>query len=358
MRPLHTGKRILTPALAALLIAAAAFAQSARPRITVSPTTATVGDRITLRITVPGADSEAITWPSPAGGELGGFTLLRADTLTGKKEQKRFGGPTLEWTVAAFDTGSVSTGPLTMGVAGDTMRMEGARVTIASVLSDTTGRDLRPFKAQEELPITFFDLLHWFGPWLAGAAALAALLMILRRYLRRRRRDGEGAEQIVPAVPPHEEAKRALDELKRDNPLAKGFLKEYVSRLGLIVKRLLERTHMDPVLEMTTSEVRRWLQDERVLCDPGDVLAILEAGDQVKFARGALDKASCDDLLRRTERIVEAYTPPPDSEFDNEVARREHEEIARAAEEMAANESSSARSRWRTKVPGGGEGGR
>jgi hypothetical protein len=337
-------RRLTAPLLLACLLALPAHGRPQaipeRPAVTAAPDSATVGDRITVTLLAPGAEPGEVSWPAFPEGRVGELTLLEADTADGRT-RRELGGPALILTTAAFDTGTVSTGPLWVAVGGDTTRFPAKTVTIVSVLAgDTLRGQLAPLKAQEDLPLTFADLATLLAPWVAAAGAALLAWWLIRRWILRRRRRGEFAGEEIPELSPYEEARRALEALKADNPLARGDQKAYVAQLAHIVKRLFERTHMDPVLEMTTWEVRRWLASTPVLCGQEDVLAILEAGDTVKFARGALAPGEDERLLEAAQRIVEAYRPREESAGPSEAGAG----VGDAAEETAGGSGDRAES--------------
>ncbi|MFH0882792.1 MAG: hypothetical protein V2A56_07385 [bacterium] len=290
------------------LVAAPIVALGA-PSLSVTPKVARVGDPITIVITVPGARPEEIVWPTLEDGNIGQLTLLHADTVIRGRKLSRLGGPSLILTGAAYDTGFFSSGDFTMSVGSLPITLPAQIVTIASVLDDSTGLQLRPLKAQEDLPVTFNDLVRWFGPWIALAGILLIVWELVRKWLRRSQRKAFEAEQGIPLLSPYDEAMQALAELEKSNPLAKGDQKGYVTALSQITKRLLQRTHRAPVVEMTTYEVRRWLTDSATLCEPADLLKILEAGDHVKFAKGSLTADDAKQLLDAARRIVASYEP-------------------------------------------------
>lgn len=168
------------------------------------------------------------------------------------------------------------------------------RATIVSVLNDTTDTDFRTFKAQEDLPITFMDIFLVGWPWALGLVVLILAWLLFRRWLKKRKHPFDGVEYEHPALPPYDEAVEALRQLEEKNPLAEGNVKEFISRLSEIIKRLLGRVHHDPVLEMTTYEVKNWIHREKKLrFDAQPLIRLLDEGDMVKFARGILHPDDC-----------------------------------------------------------------
>lgn len=295
--------------LLVLGLVAAPMVTLGAPSLSVNPTVAHIGDPITITLTVPGGTAGEIVWPKIENAEVGQLTLLHADTVVRGKELSRLGGPSLVLTAAAYDTGSFSTGDFSMTVNNLPFTLDAQTVTITTVLDDSSGLQLRPLKAQEDLPIRFSDLVKWFGPWIVLAGLLLLIWDLVRRWIRKRKRKAFETEQGIPLLSPYDEAIEALAALEKNNPLAKGDQKGYVSALSQITKRLLERTHRSPVVEMTTYEVRRWLSDKATLCKPADLLKILEAGDHVKFAKGSLTPADAKELMEAAKRIVASYEP-------------------------------------------------
>lgn len=330
-------------------IAAVAPEVSGAPSLSVEPRSATVGDFIKMSITCPNTDPDNILWPEYDEKMIGELHLVNADTILSGREMKKLGGPTLILTLAAYETGNFSTDSLTMSVAGELFSIPPQTVTINSVLDDSTGTQLAPLKAQEDLPFTMNDFARLFGPWIVGAGVLMILWSILRRLIRRLRKVKSEEEEEIPLLSPYDEAMEALHLLEQENPLAKGDQKGYVTALAQISKKLLERTHLSPVLEMTTWEVKRWLGIKPTLCEPDDLLKILDAGDSVKFAKGSLDPSSADILLSATKRIVKAYEPRPETVGgngngeDSALAPETSEQVA----EVSEMESDSPKASWK-----------
>ncbi len=300
--------------LSLLLITSAMMLQAAVLPLEFSPKRARVGDPITLTLTVPNADPGDIQWPSTAE-KIGDFRVLHADTLKGK-EAKAYPGPTLLLTVAAYDTGAHSTDTLEVWVNKQIHRFEPANVYIYSVLDsipqDTTGPSFRPLKAQVPLKMTLADWARLLWPYLLGVAVLAGIFFFIRWWQKRKLGvDGEGGIYVKPPPPPYDEAVAALRDLQRDKPHERGEYKLFVSRLTEILKRLLERVHSDPVMDMTTYEVKRWLIHATIFGSKEDLLSILNDADMIKFAKGSIDSAKADSMLRTADSFVLTYKPRP-----------------------------------------------
>ncbi len=307
------------PVLLILLMVSISVSANSPVKMIVEPEVATVGDVVNIQITVPGETFESVEWPLIEDGKLGDFHVLAIDTANAKAE-KKLGGATITYAVAAYDTGNATTGELNLSTASGLKTVLSGSVLISTILSDSTGTEFNPLKAQEDLPVTFRDILRWIWPWALGLLVLAIIAHFLYHYWwKKRNQNGEGGSWVAPLVPPYDEAVRALAHLKKNNPLQRGDQKGYVSELSLILKRLLERVHHDPVLEMTTGEVRKWSQKSDMHCEPATIIEVLEPGDYVKFAKQTLDRPTCDRMFQLTENIVVAYKPVEKENVENGI---------------------------------------
>jgi len=301
-------KRIIASMFVLLVGIGSTLAQST-VQMNVTPENASIGDPVSILITQKDVAVDDAVWPDFSSGQIGDLHILGIDTLK-NRDAKKLGGASLQLTVAAYDTGRFEIGPLTFDDEKFSFDIPEKSITIQTVLTDSSGTEYNPYKAQEDLPITLADLLRWTLPFLIGIALIVLIVYLIRKWMKKRKQQDE--DWVKPPVPPYEEAVRALARLKIDSPLKKGDLKGYVTLLSQIVKRLLERVHENPVLEMTTGEVRRWVRTSELRCETSDLIALLEQGDAVKFAKRVLDTTECDQLYAETEKIVVAYKPLPE----------------------------------------------
>jgi hypothetical protein len=143
------------------------------------------------------------------------------------------------------------------------------------------------------------------------AVVAAVMLAALAGLWWWRRRRARFAAEMVPVelrLPPEVVALRALDELERDALTSRGQIKEHYARLSLILRTYMERRFRFPAVESTTYEIGNTLEASRVL-DPamrGDVLALLDDADLVKFARFRPAERAPADALVRARGWVEA----------------------------------------------------
>ncbi len=167
--------------------------------------------------------------------------------------------------------------------------------------------------------------------WAALGAAVALVAGLAWWWILRRRRQGDLGVPAVPPVPPGEELRLELDRLAPVVETLGEDPRGFYSELTHAVKRYLERTTGDPVLEWTTFEtVRRFREKGFDL--PADVALpdLLASADRVKFGKGAATRDDAREGLARARRLhdhVEA----------REAARRAAEAAAAASAKRKAS---------------------
>jgi len=203
--------------------------------------------------------------------------------------------------LAAFQTGEIQLGPLPVIylMGPDTLALwtEALTIPVASVIGDSQQvADLRDIKPP--LPLKKSRLL-WY---LAG---LALLLLIIAAIILVRRRKKELGIYSRPLPPPLDEFKQGLVQLEADRFPEQGEWGLYTLRLSWLVRRYMERRFRAPILEMTTSEIRRWSRGETLDMKLGSrLIQWLGIGDQIKFAGVVPTLAECGRMLEEGREIV------------------------------------------------------
>lgn len=250
--------------------------------ITVDKTKALIGDEIalTLQINAP----EGSTWENqdvePAD------TVAAIDVLrTGDTQEKKGGGYTQylkSWTISAYDTGIVRIPPVPVILSGpqgiDTQFTNDIPLMISGVV-DSLG--FAPIKPIVREPAKFSDYL----PYILGVVGLILLILVAIWIRRRKPKDHEIVE-IRDEKPAHVIALEQLDALEREKLWQQGLVKEYHSRLSLIVRAYLERRYGIRAVESTTGEILTQLRSHALpegMLD--EVRDVMQAEDLIKFAK-------------------------------------------------------------------------
>jgi hypothetical protein len=286
----------------------AALAQDDAPRITetsLTPATATVGDRLTLRIEVDHPDGVTIEGPR-FGDNFGGFEIVeapppsRSDTHT-----------TIAYTLTSFDTGALTLPPLEVRYRGPdgagSLMTEARTVQVRSVLSPGD-EALRPLKPQLSIaddppsavvPVLFvivFLLLTLWGYWLVRSAIKA--------------RPAEPAP-VAPVLTPADRARDALDALVASGAASRD-VREHYARLAEIVRAYLSERFGFPGYAMTRREMERGMARAGIDRFAGRVTAnLLEQCDAVQFAGFRPPPERIDADITAAYEIVQMTEPAP-----------------------------------------------
>ncbi len=266
----------------------------------VTPTRATVGDKIlyTVGLTVP--EEATVSWP-PIAQRLGDFRVRDLGQQTSEKIEDGRRKISRLYELRLYETGARYIPSMTVVLRnenGKTAEIETGEiaVNVVSVL-DKAAKDIKDIKPP--LSLTYFpaSFFFWFG--LGCAAIAAAAVWLLRRRTRK----------IVhePPPPPHVKAYEELRRILAMDLIAKGKTKEFYIRISDVVRRYIERRFKLRAPDMTTEE---FLEEARAsgMLDPrartlvGD---FLEQCDMVKFAKYGPTDGEIDGAYRSAKRFVD-----------------------------------------------------
>jgi hypothetical protein len=310
-------------ALATAAASAANGASTGAATVTASvqPDSATVGDRLTLTLSVVRDRDAVVVFPdvesAVAPFEVLGSIVSPAAEENGRVTERR------DYVIAAFKTGDLGVPRLpflVVAAPGNTLTAftDSIPVTIASVLPDTAAggsaepRDIRP-------PV---DLPREIWPFVVAAAAVAggvlAYKYLRRWWLRRKAAPRKPAEE--PAVPPeaaHAAAFERLAALEREDLISRGEFAKFYDALSDILRLYLGDRYAVPAIDMTTTELAPALAEAKIsAADVEWTTRFLEHADLAKFAkyvpsgeRALGDLAAARDFVERTRFRGEAAAP-------------------------------------------------
>lgn len=296
---------------AALLLGAGPVrGQAPEIRVSVDTTVVTVGDRITMEVTVDHPAESSVAWPDSL--DLGPFEILDARTsppvpLNGIIRSS------LTLDLTAFELGDLEIPSFAVGVVnpdGTSTRLatNPFGVTVTSVGLDEGG-DIRALKGPMGIPASLIRAL---------VILLAALLVMglgyaLYRRFRRRSPEAAGALPTLPRRPPHETALEALAILEASHLLEREEVKEFHIQLSDILRTYVEERFHLPALEMTSGDLLAGLDDASL----GPLVVtgfrdFLEPCDMVKFAKlRPGDEASRAVLELGRQLVLDTVPAPP-----------------------------------------------
>jgi hypothetical protein len=299
MRPLLALVMMVT-----LLAAAPALGAQSSVTVAVDSARMTVGDRLTMTVTVEHPAGASVTWPDSL--DLSPFEVLAVRNEVGTTRSSA----TL--TLTAFELGMLEIPSLDVlvtaaGGAEEVVSTSPYAVEVVSVGTDESG-DIRDIRGPLGVPTSPVRLaLLILLPLL-----LAALLFVLARRLRSRKDESPRPALGPLPRPAHEIALEALAALGGSGMLERGDVKEFHIEASDILRRYVEARFRVEALEMTTREVLAGLElagsEARFREGLG---AFLEQCDLVKFAKVRPGTDASRQLLDLGRRLVLDSVPAP-----------------------------------------------
>jgi hypothetical protein len=297
--------------IAGLLLASPLAAQS-RIETEVDTTRATVGDRITLTVSVEHAEGARVEWPDSL--DLAPFEVVErrvppAVAVDGATRS------TAELTLTAFELGDLVIPRFEVEVVAadgtrEALATDAYGIEIVSVGVDESG-DIRDIRGPLGIPM---GLLRMLLLALLPLLLIALLYTVARRL--RSRDDASPSPALAPLErPAHEIALEAMAELEASRLLESGQVKEYHIEVSDILRTYVERRFRVDALEMTTREVARGLQRAGVDASFREGLgAFLDQCDMVKFAKVRPGPDQSRQVLELGRRLVQRSASRPDPE--------------------------------------------
>lgn len=269
----------------------------------------TVGDRVTLTLTVRHAPDVVVDTPSiPALPS----DLEMLEVLAPQEEQSN-GQRLVHWRyiLAAFAPGQVLVPPITVrysaGGSTSTITSNPTPVNVESVIPPgTTVEDIRDLKGQMEIPGG--PPLAW-QPLAMGAAVAVATVVLwpaLRAVYRRRQMKPFPPLAPGPSLSPEDIAQAELGRLRESMPPGQGEYKRFYQSLAHCIRRYLQDRHAFPATALTAGEL-----EERMIAQGIDrwqarlVGNLLSECDKVMYTGYVPPLARLEGDLRLAYEIVE-----------------------------------------------------
>ncbi len=302
----------LSPAvLAATLLWSLAAQDMARVRASTDLERVTVGDHVTLTLTVEHDSGTAVVWPEPAEAlgefEVRDFRVL-ADSAAG-------GGvvSSAQFVLAAYALGEIEVPPMEIvvtdsgGGEAQSFITRAATVTVESVGREERA-DIREIRGPLEIPRNWLVLAAWV---LLVLALVALGYWVYRRYRRRATPDAAMAVPSVPARPAHEVAYEALARLEASGILDRGDVKHFFIEVSGIVRVYLDQRYGIDAKEMTSHDIMDELRQLELDQFEFDLFGdFFRRSDLVKFAKDRPDTASSVTMIPLARTLVDRTRTP------------------------------------------------
>lgn len=285
---------LLTPAVAGASITL---------RTEVTPREVTIGDRIQVRVTVTHS-TDAAPVPFQFPSVMDQFEILDSRSTPSKQvEGKIQEDHTLVATT--FSTGAVVLPAisfifqLTDGTTTEA-RTTPVEIQVASVMEDGGKGGLRPMRGLIDFPSY---LWVW---WVLGIVGGLGLLTAISWYRKRK----AAVLAAAPAQPPEIVAWDAIHALEDEQLVEKGEIKEFYSRLSIILRGYLESRFRITALESTTTELLSAFRKLQLSYEITEMARVfLDNADLAKFAKMTPEPQEISDDLTRVKQIINATTP-------------------------------------------------
>jgi len=274
----------------------------------------TVGDRITVTITVDHDSTTSVEWPSPT--RLGSFDVLETNALPPVGEAGRIRSATA-FTVTAFEVGDLTvpsvgvvvrrggavSGGAVSGGADDatvTLASDSIPVRVVSVGVEDA-RDIRDIKPPLSIP------RNWLVLALIAVTTIVVIVAAVWAYRRRRRRALPPAA-IEPMMSPraaHEWALEALDRLEEARLAERGEIQRHYSEAAEIIRTYLERRFGIVAMEMISADIIEELEARLEDITVNRFREFFRDADLVKFAKYRPTLDACRTVVPAARILVD-----------------------------------------------------
>jgi hypothetical protein len=303
---------------------------------TADKTSVSLGDRVVVTYTarIPAGATltlDALVTPAPAeGARPPGGTVLEFENPATPTLTKSGTGGFFEWSQSValfpFAAGTVrlpaphyTFEESSSGRKLD-VRPPDLELTVASRLPPGQKPEQLAPKADKPVRIPAWPAKYWIALG-AGVALVAAFVAWLVSRLRRKTAP---AGASAPALSPGEELRLALARLATAAESLGDDARDFYSELTYALKRFLERTTGDPVLEWTTFETVRRLR-EKGLEFPREIAFpdLLASADRVKFGKGAATREDARQALVKARAVLHDVEARQNAEAPRAAAAKE-----------------------------------
>ena len=298
-----------------LLMTSFGFAQEPAVKASIDTTKIRIGEQFQYKIIVNDTDHVII----PKLKNLGKLEVIsegKTDTLKNKLIKK--------YVLTGFDSGAYYIPRQQIYIKNKVYLTDSLLVNVATVPIDTTKVKKYPIKAILDEPYTFDD----FKPHLWWILTILGIIAIILYFVFKKKKE-EKPEEIIPVIPPYEEAIQKLHQLDSKLLWQNNKVKEYYSELTDIVRGYIERELHIPALESTTDELIDMLTEiyqkkeiETTKETIKKLKALLQEADLVKFAKSKPMAAEIEEDRKDAEEVVNHLKPKvviTEKEEDHEV---------------------------------------
>lgn len=279
-------KNIYSLAVAGAMVLVSAADAVAAPTVTlkasIDSTSVIQGSKAKLHLEVlKNSDAGMLVDAPETGAEYFGIEIsdLTVDTIDHGNGRIELA---YDYTIQAFDPGTVTLPPFKYAVGDDTVASEVVTLKVLEVDLDSL-TDINPLESVVSVPSRWYDFIPDWWIWVfiviaaAGVIACAMLLFRKKKGLITR---------PVKVTPPYDLAVMRLNDLQAKKLPQSGRDKEYYTELTEILRQYLEGRFDINAMEMSSTQIIDTLRHNKETRPGSDLMKqILEIADFVKFAK-------------------------------------------------------------------------
>ncbi len=254
-------------------------------------TLALIGDHITLKIDVEGADSAFVQFPVYTDTIIKNVEILKDLPIDTIKENGRL-LIRKRYLLTSFDSGYYYVNPILVMLRHKTNVIDSIYTnplffSVQTIQIDSTETRVADIKLPIDTPLTIKEFFKEYFPYfiIIIIAFIAGFLILW--LLKNRKKTVVDTVVDIPKEEAHVVALRDLDNLSEKKYWQKGQLKAYYSELSEILRRYLELRFGVMALESSTTDISQILKTRKIIDKELQTLLLefLETADLVKFAK-------------------------------------------------------------------------
>ena len=298
-----------------LFLTSLVFAQEPLVKATIDTIHIRIGEQFQYKITIN--ETKNVIIPKLKNlGKLEVISENKIDTIKNQLIKK--------YILTGFDSGAYYIPQHHIYIKNQDYVTDSLLVNVATVSIDTTKVKKFPIKTILDEPYVFDDL----KPHLWWVLSILALIIAVLYFVLRKKKE-EIIPEIIPEIPPYEEAINKLHELDSKLLWQNNKTKAYYSELTEIIRAYIERELKIPALEITTDELINSLsnfhQSGVITTDKETIIKLkelLKEADLVKFAKSKPLAEEIEEDRIDAEEVVNHLKPKvvePIKEENHEV---------------------------------------
>ena len=247
-----------------------------------------LGDQIKLKLSIVLPDNAVVTFPQVADTMTKNIEIIKIgkiDTLINKQSNTNTYSQNI--TITSFDSGNFVIPALKFSyfLKNDTaLHFAETDSLLLEVRKVATNKqaDIKDIKDIISVPLTLREII----PYALGLIALIAIIFLIIKYWKKFRKNEPIMFIKKTEIPPHIEALRAFEKLKKKKLWENNFIKEYYSEITDILRIYIEKVMSVNAMEMTTDEITEAIAKTDLNENTKIKLKkVLVLSDLVKFAK-------------------------------------------------------------------------